>query len=897
LMLREYEEKRDFTRSPEPIPRLPGSEGPLKFVVQKHSARRLHYDFRLEVDGVLKSWSVPSGPSANPSIKRLAVMVEDHPLDYRTFEGNIPKGQYGAGEVIVWDEGDYSPEDGDRLFFDDAETAGRLMRKGLESGNISITLRGRRMKGSWTLVKMSGPNNNWLLIKHRDKFAGDGHDLLSENTSVRSGLSIDDIKAGHLPPAGLDSNPDPGNLPGASREPFPSSIAPMLAGLAALPPAEPGWLFEPKLDGFRTLAIIQEGKAKLVSRNGLDISSRYPPLIKEISNQKYTDLVLDGEITALDENGLPCFQCLQDYLKANKEADPDPASTPLIYYVFDILYMDGYGLWNVPLTQRKKLLGRILKDTGIVRPVAYFENDGPAVYRASIGQGLEGIIAKRQDSLYEPGRRSHSWLKIKATLSDDFVIGGFTPGYGNRAHTFGALLLGYYDAGGLLAYAGHVGSGFDDQRLSDLQARMQRIVSADCPFTPPPPLHTVATWIRPELVAEVKFAQWTQDGRLRQPVFLRLREDKMPREVHRTVIMSAPGDVQPAKADSLFTEMEKILKQLADPREDLDITVQGHKISLTNLDKELWPGIDARPSFTKRDLVSYLITVSPFILPHLEDRPLTLSRYPAGIGGQHFYQRHWDSPKPEFVETVALATEHETNVKDYLECNNLPTLVWLGQLGTIEYHSWFSRVSAAPEGRIGDAGDKNIDITDYPDFIIFDLDPYIYSGKEARGAEPEFNTAAFDGVCKVALWLKETLDSLSLSSFVKTSGRTGLHIYVPINRQLDYRAVRSAAETIARFVLRQHPREVTVEWAVEKRTGKIFIDYNQNVRGKTLASAYSPRAAPGATVSVPLRWDELGKISPASCDIQSVPWRLAETGDLWSKILDAKRDLKNLLKL
>ena len=318
---------------------------------------------------------------------------------------------------------------------------------------------------------------------------------------------------------------------------------------------------------------------------------------------------------------------------------------------------------------------------------------------------------------------------------------------------------------------------------------------------------------------------------------------------------------------------------------------------MTNLNKELWPGIDGQLPFTKRDLVSYLTTVSPFILPHLEDRPLTLSRYPAGIEGQHFYQRHWDSPKPDFVETVALATEHETNVKDYLECNNLATLLWLGQLGTIEYHSWFSRVSTAPEGYIGDAGDKNIDITDYPDFIIFDLDPYIYSGKEPRGAEPEFNMAAFDAVCKVALWLKEMLDSLSLSSFIKTSGRTGLHIYVPINRQLDYRSVRSAAETIARFVLRQHPREVTVEWAVEKRTGKIFIDYNQNVRGKTLASAYSPRAAPGATVSLPLRWDELGKISPTSFDIHSVPRRLAETGDLWAKILDAKRDLKNLLKL
>ncbi|MHB8085597.1 MAG: DNA ligase D [Dehalococcoidia bacterium] len=896
-MLREYEEKRDFTRSPEPVPRLPGGDGPLKFVVQKHAARRLHYDFRLEVDGVLKSWSVPAGPSADPAVKRLAVMVEDHPLDYRTFEGVIPKGQYGAGEVIVWDEGDYSPEDGDRLFFDDRKTAGKLMRKGLENGKLSITLRGHRMKGSWTLVKMSGPNNNWLMIKHRDKFAGGAIDLQKETASVRSGLSIDDIKAGRQPPIETADDPEPGSLPGASREPFPSSVAPMLAGLAASPPVESGWLFEPKLDGFRALAIIKGGKAKLISRNGLDISSRYPLLIRDLNNQKYNDLILDGEITVLDENGRPCFQCLQDYLRANMTSDPVAESAPLIYYVFDILYAGGYGLWNVPLIERKKLLGRILLDTEFVRPVAFFEGDGPSVYRASIGQGLEGIMAKRRDSLYEAGRRSHNWLKIKATLSDDFVIGGFTPGYGNRAQTFGALLLGYYDAEGHLSYAGHVGSGFDDQKLSDLLARMERMATKDCPFTPPPPLHTSATWIRPEMVAEVKFSQWTQDGRLRQPVFLRLREDKMPSEVHRTVILSAPGDPRPVKADPLSTEIEKILKQLSEPREDLDITVQGHKIALTNLDKELWPATDGRPSFTKRDLITYLTTVSPFILPHLEDRPLTLSRFPSGIEGQHFYQRHWDSPRPDFVEMVALATEHETNVKDYLECNNLATLLWLGQLGTIEYHSWFSRVSAAPEGRIGDVDAKTIDITDYPDFIIFDLDPYIYSGKEIKGAEPEFNTAAFDGVCKVALWVKEMLDSLSLSSFVKTSGRTGLHIYVPINRQLDYRAVRSAAETIARYVLRQHPREVTVDWAVEKRTGKIFIDYNQNVRGKTLASAYSPRAAPGAAVSVPLRWDELGKISPVDFDIRSVPGRLIEIGDLWAKILDAKRDLKDLLKL
>ncbi len=893
--LKEYGEKRDFTRTPEPPPGKKQGAGPLVFVVQKHAARRLHYDLRLEVDGVLKSWSLPKGPSLNPADKRLAVMVEDHPLDYRSFEGVIPKGEYGAGEVIVWDAGTYSPESGADLFIEERRQAQDVMREGLQEGKLKLTFRGSRLKGSWALVRMSGPNNNWLFIKHRDDFASADHDILAEDTSVLSGLSIKQISAGHLPSVDPDPELKPAELAGARRAPFPTSVTPMLAYLTSAPPAESGWLYEPKLDGYRIVAMKHGGKVRLSSRHGLDVTQNYPELAAAIAGQAAREMVLDGEAAALDENGRPCFQCLQQYLKSTRSGQPSPS--PLVYYAFDLLYLGGYELNGVPLLQRKKLLGQTVKESGVVRLIAYFEQDGAGVYRAATGQGLEGILAKRADSTYEPGQRSHSWLKVKATLSDDFVIGGYSPGQGNRAHSFGALLLGYYDADGKLVYSGNVGSGFDEGSLSDLLKRLKAIRSDNSPFAAPLPLQTPAVWVRPELVAEVKFAEWTQDGRLRQPVFLRLREDKLPGEVHRYATVPAHGEPDTKVENPLAAEVQKILQQIASGGDNPAINVQGHRIALTNLNKVLWPATDKSPALTKRHLITYLLRASPYLLPHLEDRPLTLKRYPDGINGEFFYQRHWDNPRPDFVETVSLVVEHEEGVKEFLMCNNLATLLWLGQLGTIEYHSWFSRISLAPEGSFGEpGGQESGDITDYPDFIIFDIDPYIYSGKEARGAEPELNPQAFAQAGRVALWLKEILDGLSLSSFIKTSGRTGLHIYVPINRRMDYRAVRASAGTIARFVQQEHPGEVVIDWAVEKRTGKVFIDYNQNVRGKTLGSVYAPRAAPGGTVSVPLLWDELGKIYPTDFNILMVPGRLAAMGDLWAGILDAKRDLQSSLK-
>ena len=899
-MLKEYEEKRDFTTTPEPGPHhQPGGEGPLVFVVQKHAARRVHYDFRLELDGVLKSWSIPNGPSLDPEIKRLAVMVEDHPLDYGSFEGVIPKGEYGAGQVIVWDRGTYSPDEGGRLLFKDRTEAQEEVRGDLAKGKLSIRLRGHKLKGSWTLVKMQRGKDNWLFIKHRDELA-QPNGQFADDSSVISGLGIPDLKAGRLPGRHQAVRFGLSDLPGARRSPFPTSLAPMLAWPASAPFSSPDWLFEPKLDGFRILAFVHEGQVKLLSRRGLDVTQEYPILLEGLSKQPAEELILDGEIVALDDNGRPCFQCLQQHRRLREKGEV--SALPIVYYVFDILNLDGYDLRDVALHQRKELLESVVISSEHVRLVDHIREDGLSLYEATVSFGMEGIVAKRLDSVYESGQRSRSWLKIKAVLSDEFVVGGYSQGTGNRTNVFGALLLGHYDDEGHLRYVGHVGTGFDESTLTDLRERLDLIKANRCPFAEMPPLNATTTWVRPELVVEVKFSQWTENRYLRAPVFLRLRDDKPPAEVHRVEFASPPHS-EPTKDDlrsPLVGAVENVLKQLEDHRDGFVLQVERDRITVANLDKVLWPAVDDRPPLTKRDFLAYLAKVAPYILPQLRDRPLTLIRYPDGIYGEHFYQKHWSGPLPHFVESVHLS-EHDKTAQEYLLCNNLATLLWLGQMADVEFHTWFSRMSPEPDrddvsGLSGGQDERAELLSDYPDFIIFDLDPYIYSGNEPQGAEPELNRRGFAKTCEVALWLKDILDSLSLSSLVKTSGRTGLHIYVPILRQLNHDAVRSAAQTLGRFLLQRHPQEITMDWAVERRTGKVFLDCNQNVRGKTLVAAYSPRAAPEATVSMPLRWDEIGKVYPTDFTILTAPGRLSEVGDLWASILESKNDLRSLLK-
>jgi len=677
----------------------------------------------------------------------------------------------------------------------------------------------------------------------------------------------------------------------------------MLAELAAGPFSDPAWFFEPKLDGLRALALIRDGQVTLLSRNANDITAQYPALVGELTAQPAAQILLDGEIVALDEQGLPSFQLLQQRMHLSRPADiqRQDTQTPVLYFVFDLLHLDGFDLTKVPMAQRKATLAQALLPSSLARYVDHVDGDGEEAYRQAVKLGLEGVVAKRRDGTYEAGKRSRVWLKVKGVLSAEFVVGGYSQGSGERAATFGALLLGYYDDGRLV-YAGNVGSGFDQAGLKEIQRRLLELRSERRPFAEEPPLgKTKATWVRPDLVAEVKFAQWTREGRLRAPVFLRLRDEIDPREVRRPPSPLAVGSNEGSPDRAPADTVADVLTQLEGSRQELMLSVQGHKLNLTNLNKALWPATEEHPAVTKRDLVAYFARVAPYLLPHLKDRPLTLTRYPNGIHSGHFYQKHWQYPPPPFVEKVRLYSSHTEANQEYMTVNNLPTLLWLAQLADLELHPWLSRVDPRPDaGHLSTdfAGSKeNIERStlNYPDFMVFDLDPYIYSGKEKAGDEPELNRKAWAKTRDVALHLKEILDQLSLSSFLKTSGRTGLHVYVPVLRQYDYDVLRHASTLIADFVRRGYPDDITLEWTVSKRTGKVFLDQNQNTRGKTLASIYSPRPLPEATVSTPITWDELRRVYPTDFTIFTAPDRLAAVGDLWADILAAKHDLEGLL--
>jgi bifunctional non-homologous end joining protein LigD len=911
--LEEYRKKRDFEKTPEPPPG-PGREaGHLMFVIQKHAATRLHYDFRLEFDGVLKSWPIPKGPSLDPKERRLAVMTEDHPLDYASFEGVIPKGSYGAGQVIVWDTGTYSPDEGGVLSFEDREEAERRMMEGLAKGKISVFLLGHKLKGSFTLVKTK---TDWLAIKHKDSWVDPDRDVTQEDRSVLSGLSLEDIKAGRLPDrqrSRLVVNPD--DAPGAIRASFPRSIEPMQGTLTKEPFSAPDWYFEPKLDGVRAIAFIDGNKVKLNSRRGLDTTKQYPEVADDLSLQVERQMVVDGEIVAMDERGVPSFQQIQQRLGLQREADirKMAADLPVFYFVYDLLYVDGYDLRCVPLSDRKTLLKQRLLPTSHVLLLDHFEEEGEEAYEAALTLGMEGVMAKRRDSLYESGKRSKAWLKVKGTSEDEFVIGGFTGGAGGRNSTFGSVLVGQYTDDGKLVYVGHVGTGFNDRTLATLRKRLEDLKTDQSPFDvmepgtmrfARPTKNQPTTWVKPELVAAVEFAEWTNDGHLRAPSFKGMREDKAPRDVQREIVAPPPAEAATASETKppAGDELQDVLEQLGQKSERFVLQALGEKVSLTNLDKPLWPDWEGRRPLTKRDLLTYFTRVSPVLLPHMRDRPITLTRYPNGINDPHFYQKHFEFKIPGYVDTCMVWSGQYQEDQEYILCNNLPTLLWLGQLADIELHTWYSRVAPEPDGydlhEYTGGGEEAFDASrlNYPDFIVFDLDPYIYSGEEKKGAEPELNRQAFLKTCEVAFQLKDLLDALSLSSYVKTTGKTGLHVYVPILREFDYDTVRAAAATIGKFLLRAHPRDITMEWSTDKRTGKVFFDHNQNTKGKTLASLYSPRPVPWAGVSMPVRWDELRDIYPQDFTILNACDRVDEVGDLWADILNQKHDLRALLE-
>jgi bifunctional non-homologous end joining protein LigD len=897
VLLGDYAKKRTFDATPEPAPAPAPGTGPLLFVVQMHAARALHYDFRLECDGVLKSWAVPRGPSLNPADKRLAVMTEDHPYDYASFEGVIPPKQYGAGEVIVWDCGPYTPdEDRKGHWYHDRAEAERQVRDGIEKGKLSITLRGAKIKGSFALVRTAKDPKNWLLIKHKDRFAAEV-DVTEKSLSVLSGLAVENLKA--LP---VKRMPASQLTPSGGREALPAKLLPMLAESRDAVFAQSGWIWEPKLDGYRVLATVDDKEVKLRSRKGLDLTGAFPKLVAELAQQQVKGMVLDGEIVAFGADGRPSFAALQErvQLKAEREIASADRATPTVYFCFDLLHFAGFDLRQAPYSDRRRWLEQCLLPTPHVQLVHAAE-DGQELYNAAIASGFEGVIAKRRDSRYEAGKRSQSWLKIKPVKSAEFVVGGFTKGKGSRA-PLGALLLGYWE-GGKLRYCGHVGSGFDERSLAQVKARAEKLVTGARPFTEEPEQHGPTTWVKPELVAEVEFHQWTPDGMLRAPVFLRLRDDVPARSVRRSDPHAATRVVAEAAPSSGDTEIDGVLRQLDNRKAALTIAIGRHTLKLTHLDRVYWPADAAlkQSAITKRDLLRYFAQVSPYMLTHLADRPLTMIRMPEGIAGERFYQKHWDPELPAFAKKITVFSEHKDERHDYLVCDNLPTLLWLAQSGTLEFHVWHSRTKPGPDASTQSTNFSEslaaleASILNYPDYVVFDIDPYIYSGKEAPGDEPELNTVAFEKGKEVAFALRELLASMGLEAVAKTSGKTGLHIFVPVERTLDFDSARKVSETVGRHLVKLRPKDVTVEWSVPKRTGKIFMDYNMNVRGKTLNSAYSPRGVPGAPVSMPLSWEELEKAHPLDFRISNAPERLAQTGDRWKDALARKQSLERAL--
>ena len=888
--LSDYAQKRAFGATPEPAPVVPDRlHGPLLFVVQQHAARQLHWDLRLELDGVLKSWAVPKGPSLDRREKRLAMLTEDHPFAYAAFEGVIPKGEYGAGGMIVWDVGVYSPDE-DGLWFHDREEAQRQLREAFAAGKLSIELRGEKLKGSFALVRMKDAKS-WILLKHQDRFVSEA-DVTARDRSVLSGTSIDriDEAAAHGVAATRLA-------PEGPREKLPTKLAPMLADSTDAPATRPGWWWEPKLDGYRVIASVGGGIITLRSRRGLDLTPAFPDLVAALAAQNVDGLVLDGEIVALDADGRPSFAALQqrvqlDHARTRAAAD---RATPVVYFAFDLLHFAGLDLRGARYDERRRWLAQCLMPSPLVQRV-HASADGHAMLDASLASGFEGAVGKRGDSRYEPGKRSAAWLKVKPVTSGEFVIGGYTRGRASRA-SLGALLVGTY-ARGKLVYASHVGSGFDDRTLTALTRKLAPLVTKACPFTEKPVLNAPATWVTPTLVAEIEYHSITADGALRAPVFLRLRDDVAPKSV-KLARATKPAPDDAGERDVVAD----VLRQLDGPRQAFELAVGEHRVRLTHLDRIYWPAEPGakRTARTKRDLLRYLARVSGHMLPHLADRPLTMIRMPDGIGGQRFFQKHWEQARPDFVDAMTVWSEHKDESHEYLVCNNLSTLLWLGQSGTLEFHVWHSRATLGDDA-ISNTTDYatsretlEASVLNYPDYVVFDIDPYIYSGQEAKGAEPELNTVAFEKGKEVAFRLREVLKTMGLDAIVKTSGKTGLHVFVPIRRTIDFDAARATSELVGRHLMRLYPKDITLEWSVPKRTGKIFMDYNMNVRGKTLNVAYSPRGEPAAPISMPLTWAELERAHPHQFRLDNAAEVLAGREDRWADALQRKQDLQDLL--
>jgi bifunctional non-homologous end joining protein LigD len=769
--LSEYKRKRDPKKTPEPFGSDKGKAKEPTFVVQRHDARRLHYDFRLEKNGVLLSWAVPKGVPLEPGEQHLAVHVEDHPLEYATFEGEIPKGEYGAGTVEIWDRGTYE------------------LLEEKRNGGLTVRLDGQKLQGTWALVPahLSGDEKNWLILRKRDDTA-----------------------------------------PARKRG---RTYASMLATLAEDVPRGAGWAFEVKWDGYRAIATLASGDATLTSRNGNDLTARFQSVAKELSKAvKTPDCVLDGEVCALDEEGRSSFSAMQQ----------GKAGTPIVYYVFDVLEIEGEPVIDLPFVERRKLLEGLLDRRNKTVRLSETFDDGKALLEAAKQQHLEGIIAKRLDSRYLPGKRTRDWLKIKTHLEQEFVVAGYTKGTGRRASSFGSLVLGYY-VGNELVYAGNVGTGFNSKEIEKLLDRLRPLRRDTPPFREVPKMPKVrksdVIWVEPELVVEVEFAEWTHDGRLRAPSYQGIREDKAAAEVR--------------KEEPITDTVRKGSREL----------------KLSNLDKVFFPV----EGITKGDLLEYYRAVAPVLLPHLRDRPFTMVRWPDGIEAGRFFQKDAPSHMPDWIPTfrTQVSTRENPRTKKWVNfpiVNDELALLWMVNMGCIDMNTWYSR----------------IDKPDRPDWVLFDLDP-----------SPD---VGFKETVQVALLVKQALDAFGLVGFPKTSSAEGMHIIVPIERRYTYADTRQFAEIVAGAIARTNRGLATTEWTKSKRRG-VLVDANQNGEGKTIASAYSVRPRPGAPVSTPLRWSEVNEdLDPLAFTMPVVLDRVRKHGDLYADALKTKQRLSEALK-
>lgn len=844
MSLSKYNQKRDFKQTREPKGKPVKSAGELIFVIQKHAASHLHYDFRLEMGGVLKSWAVPKGPSLNPEVKRLAMMVEDHPYSYKDFEGTIPEGNYGAGNVIVWDNGTYTSdektEDIEKQFLTD-----------LQKGRLSFVLNGKKLKGEFSLVKLHGKQENaWLLIKKQDKYATD-IDILEKNKSVLSKRTLEELQENSKKAAEKSKKQE--NSETLKKKPSAKLktahfIKPMLAGTSEKPFNDEQWIFENKYDGYRTIAVVNPDNTQLFSRNKISFDLAFKPIADELAKIDHI-VVLDGEVVVEDPTGRTDFQMLQNYLKTG--------IGNLKYYVFDLLNLDGNELNELSLLERKELL-KILFNKYSFSNVFYSEHtigNGIEQFEKARKNKSEGIIAKKSDSHYLASKRSNEWLKIKLSNIEEAIIIGITEPKNSRKF-FGAILLGQYK-GKELQYIGKCGTGFTELVLKELYDKLKPYFIEISPLEEKVPLKDKIQWVNPKLVCQVKYSEWTQDQHLRHPVYLGLRIDKKANEVK----------FSSNEAENTITTLkEGKMEELKDHKteNDYDVKIGKTILHLTNQNKIYFP----KDGITKGEIVQYYNEVSALILPYLKDRPESMNRFPNGIDAPSFYQKDIDLDKtPKWLNTKKIYSESNNENIDYLICNNKETLLYMANLGCIELNPWNSTI-------------KHIH---NPDWLVMDLDPATASD--------------FPIVVQTAQMVKQVMDELETECLCKTSGATGLHIYIPLGAKYDYDSIKILGELLAREVQGRLPNSTTSERSIKKRKGKLYIDYLQNRRGQTLAAPYSVRPKPGATVSTPLEWDEITeKLHPSQFTIKNVLKRFEKKGDLWQPVLSNGANIKRIIK-